>query len=219
MKRQGVKLWTARRGELDTVRAVLDGDRATEESSRKSEAVSDGIGRRRDERGQPVGGMPFGYTVENQIVGGNVVSRRVADPTVGPLRVQLHERVADPATPGSVARWLNANAIKTARGKAFTAKAVVQIVERDVDPGGKGYPALVSAELKQAARDGLRHPAAIQQRKGGRPPDPSYFLRGMAFCTCGEPLYRSDKWLGGFAERPARPRLAAAGRAVIDTRT
>jgi hypothetical protein len=97
-----------------------------------------------------------------------------------------------------VARRLNAQGITTPRGNVFTEKTVTQIVESDVHAGGNNYPALVSAEAAQAALDGLRRkdPVAVQQRKGGRRPNESYLLHGVAFCACGQPHYSSDKWLG-----------------------
>ena len=39
MKRQRVDLWTDRSGQLDLLRAALEGERATDESQRKSQAV------------------------------------------------------------------------------------------------------------------------------------------------------------------------------------
>ena len=36
MKRQGVALWSVRSGEFDPLRAVLEGERSTDESDRKS---------------------------------------------------------------------------------------------------------------------------------------------------------------------------------------
>jgi hypothetical protein len=90
---------------------------------------------------------------------------------------------------------------------------VTQIVESDVHAGGNNYPALVSAELAHAALDGLRRkdPAAIQRCKGGRRPNESYLLRGIAFCACGEPHYASDKWLGRSRGYVCRHRVKVTG--------
>ncbi len=54
MRRQGVALWSDRSGELDPLRAVMEGERATDESARKSQSVTAGLKRRADS-GKPVG--------------------------------------------------------------------------------------------------------------------------------------------------------------------
>jgi hypothetical protein len=177
---------------------------------------------RRRAAGKPVGAIPFGYAIEPELSAdgkvivdrkGKVVNRRVADPKTGPLRVELLERIAHGASPGSVARWLNAQGITTPRGNVFTEKTVTQIVESDVHAGGNNYPALVSAEQARAALDGLRRkdPVAVQRRKGGRRPNESYLLRGVAFCSCGEPHYASDKWLGRSRAYVCRHKLKPTG--------
>jgi DNA invertase Pin-like site-specific DNA recombinase len=203
--------WTTPMGHLIP---ALMGERNFEDSRRKGLAVKDGLDRRRG-RGQPVGAMPFGWTVEKEVINGNVVTRRVVDPTTGPIRVEILKRVADGATPGGIARWLNRQGVKTRRGKQFTRRAVSEIVESAANDGGGGYPALVSAELAQAARDGLRRldPVAVQDRVGGRSPrDESYILRGVGFCAaCGSPLYATKNYLGGRRGYACRDKLESRG--------
>ena len=63
---QGVALWSVRSGELDLLRAALEGERATDESARKSQSVRAGLKRRAAE-GKPVGPVPFGYKPEPAI--------------------------------------------------------------------------------------------------------------------------------------------------------
>jgi DNA invertase Pin-like site-specific DNA recombinase len=54
MRRQSVALWSVRSGELDLLRAALEGERATDESARKSQSVRAGLKRRKDSN-KPVG--------------------------------------------------------------------------------------------------------------------------------------------------------------------
>lgn len=62
LRRQGVSLWSVRMGEIDSIRAVVEGDRAYSESQRKSEAVQKGVRRRVVDRRQYAGGRrPYGY--------------------------------------------------------------------------------------------------------------------------------------------------------------
>ena len=47
LKRQGISIWTTRSGELDLLRAALEGQRATDESARKKQATPAGLARHR----------------------------------------------------------------------------------------------------------------------------------------------------------------------------
>jgi hypothetical protein len=208
LRRHGVMVRAVDRGDMiaNPLLWGIEDEQQSAYSENLGTWVKAGVERRKA-AGKPVGAIPFGYAIEPELSAdgkvivdrkGKVVNRRVADPKTGPLRVVLLERIADGASPGSVARWLNAQGITTPRGKAFTEKTVTQIVESHVHAGGNSYPALVTTEQAQAALDGLRRkdPVAIQRRKGGKRPNESYLLRGIAFCACGEPHYASDKWLG-----------------------
>jgi DNA invertase Pin-like site-specific DNA recombinase len=236
--RRGVTVRSLERGDM-LERPVLLGvedEQGRAYSQNLGTWVKAGLSRRKA-AGKPVGAIPFGYAVEPELDAGGklildskgkVVNRRVVDPKLGPLRVEILERVAGGATPGTVARWLNRQGVKTRRGKQFTRRAVRQIVESD--PHGNGYPALVSADMAQAARDELRRvdPAAAEDRKGGRPArDDSYILRGIVFCVCGAPLRRqlpgraASLRLPGQAriEGPAHGRQADPGGSARDPRS
>jgi DNA invertase Pin-like site-specific DNA recombinase len=170
--------------------------------------------RQRKEAGKPVGAVPFGFMVEVTVEGGKPVSRRLIDPITGPLRAQALERLADGASPGSVARWLNAQGVKTRRGKSWTPRAMRQVAESDVHEGGNGYPAIVTPELAQRARESLQRldPVAVQRRTGGRQPrDPAFILRAIASCTCGAPLYTTRKYLGGERSYVCREHVQSSG--------
>src|SRR4029077_16151196 len=60
MRRQGVELWSVRSGKLDSIRAVLEGERAHDETERKAESVSKGI-QRVKAKGKAWGPIPTGY--------------------------------------------------------------------------------------------------------------------------------------------------------------
>ena len=83
MRRRGVTLWSVRTGEIDSLRAMLEGERSTDESARKSDGVRKGL-RRRKERGQPVGPVPIGYAAKATVIDGEAVTRRMVDPGTRP---------------------------------------------------------------------------------------------------------------------------------------
>lgn len=90
----------------DLLYAVVTGQRNHEDSARKSAATRDGL-KRRKERGEPVGPIPFGYTAEQNVVDGHVIASRVIDPTTAPLIERVFSLVGGGATFGEVARTLN----------------------------------------------------------------------------------------------------------------
>ena len=192
MKRQRVTLWSVRSGQLDLLRAALEGERSTGESDRKSGATKSGL-KRRKERGQPVGPVPLGYRVEGEVIDGRPITRRTIDPATRPTIERIFAMVEAGATFGDVARALNAEGVTGRRGKPWISRTVRTIVHNAAYKGEKGYPAVIDAARWQAIHDGLKRldPVAVQRRAGGRKPvDDSYFLRGIVFCrSCGGALY------------------------------
>jgi DNA invertase Pin-like site-specific DNA recombinase len=191
LRRQGVKLWSVRSGELDLLRSALEGERATGESARKSQAVRAGLERRK-KAGKPTGPVPFGYMVEKTIgQAGEVSSRRVEDPDEVPVVIDSYERIARGERTGEISRSLNAKGLRTMRGKPWNVDAVRWMIENRSYQGENGYPRIVGDELAEKARAALARtdPAARQRRKGGRPTNPAFILRGIAHCVCGAPMY------------------------------
>lgn len=192
LSRHGVELWAEQSGKIDRIRALLEGERNTEDSKRKAQATREGLARRK-ERGSPVGSMPLGYSVKIEIINGRPITKRVVDePTAAVVR-SVFVSIEEGASPGSIARRLNLAGLTTKRGKAWEARAVRRIAENPVFAGEGGYPAIVS--LEQADRTGASlkrmDPAAVQRRKGGRAPqDDSFILRGIARClACDAALW------------------------------
>jgi hypothetical protein len=193
LRRQRVTLWSARTGEVDSIRAVLEGERSHSESERKSGATRDGLRRRKD-RGAPVGPIPVGYRALPVVVDGEVVTRRVEDPERAPVARRIFEMVADGATFGEVARTLNREGVEPprSRSRAWEPRAVRRIVENRSYTGTNGYPALIDVPLFERAQTTVRRldPVAVAARKGGRKSPEEYVLRGIASCArCGATLY------------------------------
>jgi DNA invertase Pin-like site-specific DNA recombinase len=188
---------------------------ASRQSAKYAEDLSDwtrqGIQRRR-QAGKPVGGLPYGYSVQKVIVDGHVVTRRQIDPITGPILVQIYEWSASGLTPGDIVRRLNAAGVPTARGKVWRAISILDVIDNDTYEGRNGYPAILDGDLAQRARAHRvrADPAAVQRRKGGRPGDDSYVLKGIAFCTCGAPLYTTSRWTPGRAY-VCRERMQSSG--------
>lgn len=192
MKRQGVVLWTARRGHLDTVRAVLDGDRATEESARKSTAVAKGM-KRRAERGQWVGGRPpFGYQHRDR-------HPESGKPT-GPLVVveaeaeivrRIFRDYIEGGSQRAIVRALNADGVPTRHGGPWRQSAIVRVLSSAVYLGRvtcKGevlegvHEALIDDRTWRKAED-IRK---LQHQTGGAKPQGKHLLaNGVLRCSCG----------------------------------
>lgn len=176
----------------DLLYAVVTGQRNHEDSARKSAATLRGLERRR-ERGQPRGAMPLGYKVDTDVVDGQVVTRRVVDPSTRTTVERIFDLIGAGHSPGAVARMLNREGRLTRRGNTWTARPVRLLVGNDVYTGRLSYPAIIDPERWQASNDNLARmdPAAVQRRKGGRPPEgDDYLLKGIAFCArCGHSLY------------------------------
>jgi hypothetical protein len=167
----------------DAIRVVLIGERNHEDSKRKGAATKAGL-KRRAERGDPVGAVPFGHTTARRLAEGQVITERVVDDAVIPHVLEMFARIEAGATSGQVARDLNASGVRTQRGNTWNATAVRGVITNPAYKGEKGYERIISPERWQAANDQIKRfdPAAVQARKGGRPATGDYLLRGVAFC-------------------------------------
>jgi DNA invertase Pin-like site-specific DNA recombinase len=202
MRRQGVELWTVRSYKLDPMRAVMEGERATDESSRKSQAVTAGIKRTVD-KGKPFGRIPCGYRIEKTVVDGEVLSRRVIDPERAQIVETICQMIEAGESWGVIARTLNDRGWRTRRTKArpeggpWTGPVVRELVKLRLYMGEKGYPQLIDPDrwkdIQKLISDNA--PTGVQRRKGGRPVKvDGFLLRSLAFCPrCSSPMYvRSD---------------------------
>jgi hypothetical protein len=132
---------------------------------------------------------------------GRVVYRRVIDPERAPLIKRIFEQVEGGHTFGDVARRLNAEGLKTIRGKDWTTRRVRATVLNPYYAGWitaygeqvRGdHEALIEPDRWERIVAGLRRidPVTEQRRRGGRRPVEDYLLRRIAFCGhCGRSLY------------------------------
>jgi DNA invertase Pin-like site-specific DNA recombinase len=123
LRRAGVRLRSVQDDSNleDAIRVVLIGERNHEDSKRKSAATRGGLRRRKD-RGQPVGAIPEGYTVETLVENGQAVTRRVVDEQRRSIVDRVIDGIEAGHTPGDIGRALNADRSRTRRGKAWTAR-------------------------------------------------------------------------------------------------
>jgi DNA invertase Pin-like site-specific DNA recombinase len=225
LRRNGVTVRAVDRGDMiaNPLLWGIEDEQQSAYSQNLGTWVKAGIARRKA-AGKPIGPVPLGYVVENAldhdgqpVVGraNRIVTRRVVDSRLSPIVVQAFEQVAEGKSPGSVARWLNAQGIVTRRGKPHTAVGVRHIIRNDIYAGARGYPQLVHPELAAAARKALRRadPVAVQARKGGRcQQDPAFILRSIAFCLkCGAPMYSTKKYRRGERSYVCANKVKATG--------
>jgi len=212
----------------DLLYAVVTGQRNHEDSARKSSATRKGLSRRK-ERGEPVGALPVGYVREVFTVEGVAVSKRVIDPTGAANVKRIFALAEERWTPGQISKTLNAEKAVTARGKAWTTRAVRRVLENEDYTGTTGYPVIIEPERFEQAQKLLARldPAAVQARKGGRPPGADFLLAGVATClVCGAPMrcrryrtgtrvYRCRDGMEGIGLCAARPVPAEAVESLV----
>jgi DNA invertase Pin-like site-specific DNA recombinase len=164
--------------------------------------VTRGAGARKA-KGLPMGRVPFGYTLEPQMLDGKpvvhsgyVVNDRVPDRDARLIVDEAFAMVENGATSGDVARALNARGVLTTRGNPWNRENVAGLLRNRNYIGEGGYPALVSPERWQAVQDQLNRvdATARHRRQGGAPGGDDFLLRGIVFCArCGAPLWtRAD---------------------------
>ena len=183
LRRQSVTLWTVRSGEIDGIRAFIEGERATDESARKSQSVTAGLKRRADS-GKPVGALPIGMTVKTTVSEGIAVTTRVIDPAKAALVERIYALAAAGHTPGDISRTLNAEGALTKRGKPWSTRAVRKVIENRDYLGENGYPQLID----QAVWDRAQRPKRSSGSSNSSPRRAAddFVLSGMVVCfDCG----------------------------------
>jgi DNA invertase Pin-like site-specific DNA recombinase len=195
MRRAGVELWSVRNGHLDLLRATLEGERSNSESARKRQSVRAGLARRK-ERGQPVGRMPYGYSVLHEVINGEPVATRQPDADMAPVVRRAFELAEHGMTDGEIARQLNGEGITTQHDKPFRRQTIQMMLERDHYCGERGYPAIVERDQWERvnAMRLRRDPVKRQVRRGGRPTSQRFLLRQLVHCErCGVVLGRLSR--------------------------
>lgn len=219
----------------DALRAVLVGERNTEDSRRKAEAVKAGL-RRSFERGHHGGGpVPDGYARIHRVERGRMASEVVDDP----IRVPLIRRIFELADAGiadaNIARRINAEGHRTQSDGRWTRRRVQDTLTNPFYTGqvvwhrGKPdeertaglHPAIVEFETFeriQAFRV-ARDRAVGSNRTPGRP-NTRHVLAGLARCArCGtkmRPQVSSYKRKDGSRARSYLCRQAAEANGGCD---
>jgi len=209
MRRQSVRLRSVQDDSNleDVIRVALIGERNTEDSKRKAEATAAGK-RRRFDRGDSAGPLPFGYRLVNDTDGdGNVktdgdrlIRSRVPDPDESPVVLEMFRLLDRGYGIGDITRWLNAQGVRTKRGNYFGRSRVREIL-RNPWYGGKvqGYgelrdgnhePILPWEEFQRITAKLTRHdPVSATKRQGGRPSEVALLSRVLVCHHCGGGLW------------------------------
>lgn len=201
MRRAGVRLRSVQDDSNldDAIRAVLIGERNTEDSRRKSDAVRAGK-RRQFERGERLGGpVPDGYLrILNSLSDGQICSEYHLDPARAPILRRAFQLSAEGIGDPSIARTLNAEGFRRKSGKPWDRRSVEDKITNPFyagrvvrDRGSENqetregsHPALVPAEVFdqiQAAKGSRDRAKGSARNKGGRPTT-YYALSRLARC-------------------------------------
>jgi DNA invertase Pin-like site-specific DNA recombinase len=206
MRRHGVRLRSVQDDSNleDAVRAVLIGERNTEDSRRKSEATRSGR-RRSFERGDPLGGpVPDGYVLTRRFdKRGQRVSTYALDPERAPvLRFAFELAAANPLMgDAEVARRMNRAGHRTKAGKPWRRPRVQDLLTNPWYAGrvarGRSTPG-AAVESSQGRHPALVEPGLFDAIQAARPtheargpgagrPATRHALAGLARCArCGE---------------------------------
>jgi site-specific DNA recombinase len=197
LRRQSVELWSVRSGKLDLLRAALEGERATDESARKSQTVKAGM-RRRAEAGKLAGGQrPYGYRWSSWLDdSGRKQSKLAVVPAEAEIVRRIYRDTVDGVGQRQLVRSLAAEGIKSATGRKWGQASISVVLSNplyrgDLRHGREVYAgaheAIVSPELWAAAE---RARSSRVRRAGGRRARGSHLLvRGLLRCgRCGEAM-------------------------------
>lgn len=208
MRRAGVRLRSVQDDSNleDVIRVALIGERNTEDSRRKSEAVRAGK-RRQLQRGQRIGGpVPDGYLRTTELHHGNPVTVYVLDPERAPIIGRAFELAAENVGDPTIARTLNREGHRTKARKPWRRRRIQDLL---TNPHYAGRVALHRGTPDEQINDG-QHPALVdpntfdyiqalrrsRDRAVGSPRHPAgrpstrYVLARLARCArCGEGMY------------------------------
>jgi len=201
MRRQHVRLRSVQDDSNleDVIRAVLIGERNTEDSRRKSLAVKNGMKRRAD-RGKPNGGPPsYGYQwVEDEAAPVHPGRRRPSKLVPSPGEVEIVRRIFGDFAAGKsqkqIVRDLDHAGVRTRFGKRWHQGSISVILSNPVyigrnrfngdEPEGEHEPIIDAALWQKVAQ--LRAATARTTGQGrGRPSSGSH-LFGKGVLRCGE---------------------------------
>jgi DNA invertase Pin-like site-specific DNA recombinase len=204
LRRHGVRLRSVEDDSNleDAIRVVLIGERNHEDSKRKGAAVAAGQ-RRRFESGKRLGSpIRDGYKLDLVEVDrrGNPVREVVIDDSRADIIRRIFDLVEAGHTPGEVHKMLNAEGLRTQRGKPWTTRKIRNIV-RDGWYAGRanGYGETIENDHEPLIdQERWKRIAAMvpAEKQTGRTTNTTrdWLLQGIANCSgCGAKLYtRAD---------------------------
>jgi len=197
MRRQGVRLRSVQDDANleDVIRAVLIGERNSEDSRRKSLAVQNGM-RRRAERGQPNGGRaPLGYRWKVRMPGepggyevvpheAAIVRRIFTEFAAGKSQKQIARDLISDGVPAARSEWHQGTISLMLRSPAYSGR---RSYKGEILPGRADWEPIVDEALWDRVAT-LREAAARTKGRGrGRPSAGTHlFVRGLLKCgECG----------------------------------
>jgi site-specific DNA recombinase len=181
-------------GDMALTLAALYGDRAHADSAAKSAHTKAGK-RRAAERGRRNGGpRPFGYRHTQVIADGKAIPRLEVVPDEAVVIERIFRDYLDGHSQSQVARALNADGIRTVRGRPWNQSQVSAHLRNRIYAGEVRYrdewfpglhKPLVSREIFTAA-EALRKDRFRLGHGGGRPVLGAHLLtHGLLRCSCG----------------------------------
>jgi len=206
LRRQQVKIWSVRSGEIDSLRAVVEGERAHGESERKAQAVSAGMRRRAAQRGKlPGGHRPYGYKWVFELIDGQRVGSLEVVPAEADVVRRVYEDTVNGASQKAIAQALTREHIPTALGRSrWSDSSIGKMLRNPLYKGmvhvfGEDFPGahepIVSDDLWNRAAAIREATARTKGHGGGRRATGSHlFTRGLLHCgSCGSSMLAVTK--------------------------
>jgi len=200
LRRQRVRLWSVRTGQVDSLRAVMEGERSHSESERKAVAVKAGMRRRAEQRGKLAGGpRPYGFRWRSELVDGRKVSHLEVVPEEAEVVRGVYLATINGMSQLAIARDLNTRGVPSTRGGQWTQGSLRNVLTNPlyvgrVRHGGEEFPGEHEPTVDEAtfAAAAKVREAAVRTKGhgGGRRPVGSHLMtRGLLRCgECGSAL-------------------------------